>query len=148
MGQFEKVTFSAFYCAGTERMSAIANLECFVAAPDGLGHRSRMKICMLLSAAAAWPMVLAGCTSHTEEPLNVVVRGPASACTITVDGRTATLDELQTLARPAAKAGRIVRIDSDMVDVPYRCIGGAIYTLQAAGFRDVGFVARPAGPRS
>lgn len=118
-----------------------------LAAPASLGHRSHMKTWMRLSAASFWPMVLAGCAGHTDQPFNVVVRGPASACTIMVDGRRATLDELRTLARPAAKAGRRVRIDSDMADVPYRCIGGAIYMLQAAGFRDVGFAAHHAGPR-
>ena len=29
------------------------------------------------------------------------------------------------------------------VDVPYRCIGGAIYTMQAAGFAKVGFISEP-----
>ena len=29
------------------------------------------------------------------------------------------------------------------VDVPYRCIGGAIYTMQQAGFAKVGFISEP-----
>jgi biopolymer transport protein ExbD len=29
------------------------------------------------------------------------------------------------------------------VDTPYRCIGGAIYTMQMAGFAKVGFISRP-----
>ncbi|MES1975949.1 MAG: biopolymer transporter ExbD [Pseudomonadota bacterium] len=29
------------------------------------------------------------------------------------------------------------------VDVPYRCIGGAIYTMQMAGFAKVGFISEP-----
>jgi hypothetical protein len=30
--------------------------------------------------------------------------------------------------------------------LPYRCVGGAIYMLQAGGVRDVGFDAAPPGP--
>ena len=29
------------------------------------------------------------------------------------------------------------------VDVPYKCIGGAIYTMQMAGFAKVGFISQP-----
>jgi biopolymer transport protein ExbD len=32
------------------------------------------------------------------------------------------------------------------VDTPYRCIGGAIYTMQAAGFAKVGFISQPPAP--
>ena len=37
------------------------------------------------------------------------------------------------------------------VNVPYRCIGGAIYTMQSAGFAKVGFISEPpptGGPAS
>jgi biopolymer transport protein ExbD len=37
------------------------------------------------------------------------------------------------------------------VDVPYRCIGAAIYTMQSAGFIKVGFISQPeptGGPTS
>ena len=29
------------------------------------------------------------------------------------------------------------------VNTPYRCIGGAIYTMQMAGFAKVGFISEP-----
>ena len=29
------------------------------------------------------------------------------------------------------------------VDVPYKCVGGAIYTMQSAGFIKVGFISQP-----
>lgn len=29
------------------------------------------------------------------------------------------------------------------IDTPYRCIGGAIYTMQSAGFAKVGFISEP-----
>jgi biopolymer transport protein ExbD len=34
------------------------------------------------------------------------------------------------------------------VNVPYKCIGGAIYTMQSAGFARVGFISQPNGPSS
>jgi biopolymer transport protein ExbD len=30
------------------------------------------------------------------------------------------------------------------VNTPYKCIGGAIYTMQFAGFQKVGFISEPA----
>ena len=32
------------------------------------------------------------------------------------------------------------------VNVPYRCIGGAIFTMQMAGFAKVGFISRAPAP--
>lgn len=79
----------------------------------------------------------------TVEPFKVVVRGPAASCSIEVEGRKVTTDELFEIAQPEVKPGRRAHIDSDMTQTPYRCIGGAIYTLQRAGFKDVGFGATP-----
>lgn len=45
--------------------------------------------------------------------------------------------ELLATARPEAKPGRSARILLNTNDVPYRCIGGAIYSLQSAGFEEV-----------
>ena len=85
-----------------------------------------------------------GCAAPaTVQPFNVVVRGPAMSCTIEVEGRRVTADELFAIAEPEAKSGRRVHIDLDMAQAPYRCLGGTIYTLQRAGFKDVGFVAEP-----
>jgi hypothetical protein len=83
-----------------------------------------------------------GCAaSPTSTPFNVVVRGPATSCSIEVKGRKVTADELFKLAQSEAKLVPRARIDSDMAQTPYRCIGGVIYALQVAGFKDVGFVA-------
>ena len=32
------------------------------------------------------------------------------------------------------------------IDTPYKCIGGAIYTMQSAGFARVGFISQPTNP--
>ncbi len=29
------------------------------------------------------------------------------------------------------------------VDTPYKCVGGAVYTMQRAGFARVGFISEP-----
>ena len=88
--------------------------------------------------------VVAGCAGKsTKAPFNVFVRGPASACTIKVNGRKVSTNELLSIARPEAKPGRRAHIDANMAETPYRCLGGAIYTLQMAGFKDVGFISEP-----
>jgi hypothetical protein len=87
-----------------------------------------------------------GCASPERlAPLNVVVRGPATACPIQIDGRDVTHEELLTIARREVKARREAIISGDMSKVPYRCLGAAIYTLQVAGFK-VGFISEPAAP--
>lgn len=99
----------------------------------------------LAARIAAWMVVgLSGCAHQTTEiPFDVLVRGPASSCSFEVGGRKVTMDELLVIARSEAKPGRRAHIDSNMAETPYRCFGGAIYMLQMAGFKDVGFIAEP-----
>ncbi|WP_242008204.1 biopolymer transporter ExbD [Sphingomonas ginsenosidivorax] len=82
-------------------------------------------------------------SQRTLPPFRVMVRGPASSCSIEVDGRKVTTDELLAIARPEAKSGRRAHLDTDMGQTPYRCIGRAIYTLQRAGFTKVAFISKP-----
>ena len=64
----------------------------------------------------------------------------AGKCTATWNGEQVDFDVLLTRARAAPDKKAQVHIDGDMT-VPYRCVGGAIYTLQMAGFTKVGFIA-------
>ena len=90
-------------------------------------------------------MILGACAHEPlQAPFNVLVRGPSSECSIEVQGKKLNLDELLVTARSEVRPGRRAQIDSDMEQTPYRCIGGAIYTLQLAGFEQVGFVSEPA----
>jgi biopolymer transport protein ExbD len=57
----------------------------------------------------------------------------------TVDNE-ALLDRARTVSDEDKKRG--IHIDGK-VDAPYRCIGGVIYTLQAAGFTKIGFISEP-----
>jgi len=88
--------------------------------------------------------LLFGCINHTAPaPFNVVVRGPASSCTIEVEGRRVTSDELLAIARLEAKRRRRAAVTTD--ESPYRCIGSVVFTLQRAGFKGVGFLGGTAG---
>jgi biopolymer transport protein ExbD len=58
--------------------------------------------------------------------------------------------EFEKLGGPEAAAAGL--IEPDMlpeahirgdINTPYRCIGGAIYTMQMAGFARVGFISSP-----
>ena len=113
-----------------------------------LRHCWPMKSLVGSVIVAVLPFAMTGCVGRAKAvPFTVVVRGPASSCFTEVDGRKVTTDELLAIARSEVKPGRAARIDADMAQTPYRCIGGTIYTLQMAGFRDVGFAAKPATKR-
>ncbi|MCC2975422.1 biopolymer transporter ExbD [Sphingomonas sp. PL-96] len=89
------------------------------------------------------PMVIAalglmGCAGRARAvPFDVLVRGPAAQCSLEVAGRAVTFQELVAVARREVQPGRGARILLPTSEVPYRCIGGAIYSLQTAGFEQV-----------
>jgi biopolymer transport protein ExbD len=54
-------------------------------------------------------------------------------------------DKLEEIVKKAGGAQNLTpeaHIRGD-VETPYRCIGGAIYTMQSAGFAKVGFISEP-----
>lgn len=108
-----------------------------------LHHRNMGRLRTSLTAVLLSNVVIGCASPATLAPFNVVVRGPATSCSIEVEGRRVTTDELLAIARLEAKSGRRAHIDSDMAQTPYRCLGGTIYTLQKAGFKNVGFVSEP-----
>ena len=66
-------------------------------------------------------------------------------------------DKLEEIVKKAGGAQNLTTDDLPEahirgdVNVPYRCIGGAIYTMQSAGFAKVGFISEPpptGGPAS
>jgi biopolymer transport protein ExbD len=102
------------------------------------------------------------------KPENValsITRDPSGACAIYWGLSRVThqellkkaQDKLQAIVDKAGGANNLTTDDLPEahirgdVDVPYRCIGGAIYTMQAAGFAKVGFISEPppaGGPSS
>ena len=90
-------------------------------------HHPTMKRIRSSITAALLASLAIGCAAPaTVAPFNVVVRGPATSCSIEVEGRRVTTDELFAIAQPEAKSGRRAHIASDMVQAPYQCLGGAI----------------------
>ena len=61
-------------------------------------------------------------------------------CAVTWNGRPLTPDTAAELKRAAH--GRPVHLVGGM-SIPYRCVGGAIYTMQAAGIGKIGFISEP-----
>lgn len=101
-----------------------------------------------LIAWAVLPFALAACAGqHKTAPFHVSIHGTAALCTVQIGHHTVDMNELLAIARQEAKPGRHATIRSDLTDTPYRCLGGAIYILQSAGFASVRFVGAPRSQR-
>jgi hypothetical protein len=87
--------------------------------------------------------VLSCAKPEAPAPFNVKVSGPAYSCSIIVAGQKITDDELLALAQKEVSKGRAAHIDADLQNTPYRCFGGVIFTLQRAGFKNIGYDAEP-----
>lgn len=84
-------------------------------------------------------LVVSGCAAQTgRAPFAASVSGTDSVCSVRVAGQEVTSDQLLAIARQEAKRTRRALLAGGTA-VPYRCIGGVIYTLQSAGFRQVDF---------
>lgn len=95
-------------------------------------------------AWAVLPFVLAACAGQQKvASFHVSIHGAAPLCAVKIKDRTVDMNELPTIARLEAKPGRHATISSELIETPYRCLGGAIYILQSAGFASVRFVGTP-----
>ena len=101
----------------------------------------------LVSAALALA-ALAGCAHKPPgPPLELRADGHGDGCRFEAEGRaleSGNLGESERLLAGAARAWRRrpVTVLAD-VNVPYKCFGLAIYTLQRAGVSKVGFISEP-----
>jgi biopolymer transport protein ExbD len=91
---------------------------------------------MLGTSSVALIVLLAGCVGTP--PLVMQATGTAEDCKVTADGAVFSEAEftqarLQALAK---KHGKRLIVESDG-RTPYRCIGGALFNLQNAGFKIV-----------
>lgn len=90
------------------------------------------------------------------ENVNLSVRaGPGGECEVYWNLQRVNSDELLDLAVGAledeiARQGGVENVTElpeahirGDIDTPYRCIGGAIFTMQRAGFNRVGFISEP-----
>lgn len=80
--------------------------------------------------------------------LRVQFAEPA-ACKIDLEGKSFSLPDDEDALLAALKSryakGRRISVGGG-ADIPYRCLGHAIYLAQPAGFEKVGFVAEPDDP--
>jgi len=84
-------------------------------------------------------LLVSGCAHRAgQTPFIATVNGTGSACSVQVAGQDVTSDQLLEIARrEVAKTRRAQLVGG--AEVPYRCIGGVVYTLQTAGFSHVDF---------
>ena len=66
----------------------------------------------------------------------------AGKCTATWNDEPVDSETLLSRARAWPDKKAQIHIDGDTT-TPYRCVGGAVYTLQMAGFTKVAFVTEP-----
>ena len=114
-------------------------------------------------ATGDWDQILEGARGTiprwTENPKLVrkhyILSEDGQTCQVYWGMTPVTHDELQQMAVDKLKA-EVARLGSNItpddlpevhirgdVNTPYKCIGGAIYTMQSAGFARVGFISQP-----
>ena len=113
---------------------------------------------VLETVPVALPEVEYEVTETKPENVNLSVRGaPDGSCEIYWDVTPVDSQELldravERLEQAIENAGGVENIDDENmpeahirgdVDTPYKCIGGAIFTMQRAGFARVGFISEP-----
>jgi biopolymer transport protein ExbD len=106
------------------------------------------------------PKVEFKATTTKPENVNLSIKGtPGGECEVyweltrvnSTDLLTRSVDALKAeIARQEQVFGKVdelpeVHIRGD-VNTPYRCIGGAVFTMQRAGFARVGFISEPNPP--
>jgi biopolymer transport protein ExbD len=112
---------------------------------------------VLQSVAVEVPKVRYQVTETKPENVNLTVRAVGGNCEVYWLMTKVTSDQLYERARAHLEAqinavgGRQNLTEDNMpeahirgdVNTPYRCIGGAIYTMQRAGFARIGFISEP-----
>ena len=113
---------------------------------------------VLQSVPVRLPKVEYEPTITKPENVNLTVRaGPGGVCEVywnltrmnSTDLLTRAADELQRRVDAVGGAQNITEenmpeahIRAD-IDTPYRCVGGAIFTMQRAGYSRIGFISQP-----
>lgn len=92
--------------------------------------------------------ILVGCsTTQTKRKAVTLLMGSGSdgRCIATVEGKS--FDPTDQAALEAALSSyedqNVTFRVNGSTDVPYRCIGGAVYTLQRSGHSKIGFISEP-----
>jgi len=109
-------------------------------------------ILRLSAPLMSWPfaLLLACCaTNRPANPLELSVDASRTGqCAVSLAGQPMNAEQLYKRLREV-KRGTHVKIVGDTLNVPYRCIGGAIFTIQRAKLiPDFTFAAEPPLPES
>jgi len=113
---------------------------------------------VLQSVPVKLPEVVYEPTETKPENVNLSVRAVDGQCEVYWDLTKVSSEELldravQKLEEAVEKAGGAENLTEETmpeahirgdINTPYRCIGGAIFTMQRAGFARVGFISEPA----
>ena len=91
-----------------------------------------MKTPVLIGLLVGGAALLAACVrvERGGPPLVVSVKRDGDGCRVMVEGEAVTSDRLTDIGRSAKARRAIVLHDKD---TPFKCIGGAVLTLQRAG---------------
>ena len=115
---------------------------------------------VLQTVPVSLPKVKYEATTTKPENVNLSVRGgPGGACEVYWNLTKVDSDELlrravQKLEDTIRDVGGVENITEENmpeahirgdINTPYRCIGGAVFTMQRAGFARVGFISEPPG---
>lgn len=113
---------------------------------------------VLQSVRVELPKVRYQVTETKPENVNLSVRAEGGACEVYWNLTRVTAQELEQRGREHLDrqieliGGRQNLTEDNMpeahirgdINTPYRCIGGAIYAMQRAGFARIGFISEPA----
>jgi biopolymer transport protein ExbD len=113
---------------------------------------------VLQSVPVTLPAVRYEATTTKPENVNLTVRGgPGGTCEVywnltKVDSKDLLDRAVKKLEDQIKAVGGVENINEENmpeahirgdVDTPYKCVGGAVYTMQRAGFARVGFISEP-----
>lgn len=106
----------------------------------------RMRKLRLFGLLSFGALLVACVQPRQSSPVLVVsvMRG-GDGCHVTVEGESVTSERLLDIGRSSPQRRAIVIYDKD---TPYKCIGGAIFTLQRAGLTSVDAVMWDGGKRT
>jgi biopolymer transport protein ExbD len=71
-----------------------------------------------------------------------VLAGSPQQCTFKIDGRTVSPSVLKQMLEAEPDKTRNIHL-SAAKDTPWRCVAGAVFEAQSAGFETVGFISEP-----
>ncbi len=99
-------------------------------------HEVSMRKLLLVGVMSAGAALVAACLQKRQSSPALVVsaKGNGDGCRVTVDGERVTSERLLEIGRSSARRRAIVIYDKD---TSYRCVGGAVFTLQRAGLASV-----------